>query len=59
MIKEFCQGARAPPLCDEYMFIVCSMLEAPECLGNRIKGVLTEYRVHPEGKIQKKGALSV
>ena len=25
-------------------------LKHPECLGNRIKGALTEYRVHPECK---------
>ena len=35
----------------EYMFIVCSVLEAPECLGkSRVHSQYykTDYRVHPE-----------
>ena len=57
-IQTGCTGCTCTRLVSEYIFIVCSRLETPECLGKlRMYSQYyeTEYRVHPV-KLQKKGA---
>ena len=38
------------PPCVRVYFHSTQCSKHPECLGNRIKGALTEHRVHPECK---------